>query len=407
MPTNLLVWNVQFFSSNKISMANASWHDFVDINGQIVDGTFTSLMNLDYILSNIKAVDAHIFVVIENLSSRGTHGSLAGGNGAVGSRLLLDRLRGQTLNQNWMLVPPLKTVNAVQVERGEDDLAALVREGAYTECVSVYYRNDLLDFIGPYVWPQTDNNDSPNKVAQSNSGQATQDYPGEWDGTYPAGNHYAGQFEYFRDPATRQEEILFPDIGGRRPFFTKFVERGGAQRTISLASVHYPPFREPAGTSFARTLSYFDEIYQMQNNEILLIAGDFNLDYLDRDNLATWVRLYNTAEIYGFQLVLKYPNVTWPTMLKRARDATPTSYTNNLGLDNIALRAQGVNVNYTYQIMDRVNVVAPSMMFTPMAEILQLPPQQRDQVFRLKQNFSYMGPVPGVSDHLAVSLQLN
>src|SRR5579875_1060917 len=200
MPTNLLVWNVQFFTSNKISMANADWHDFVDLHGNVVDGTFTSLMNLDYILSNVKKADAHIFVLIENLSSRGTLGSLAGGNGAIGSRLLLDRLRGETLNRNWMLVPPLKTVAAVQTQRGEGGLIALVREGAYTECVSVYYRNDLLNFVGPYVWPQSDNNDAPGKTAQPNTGQNTQAYPADWDDTYPAGNYFAGQFEYYADP---------------------------------------------------------------------------------------------------------------------------------------------------------------------------------------------------------------
>ena len=133
MPTNLLMWNVHFFTVNKIAMANANWLDLVDTTGAPVDGTFDTLMNLEYITSNLQYVNpplgdgAHIFVLIENLSSQGTMGSLAEGNGAIGSRLLLDRIRAVTGNQNWMLVPPLKLVDRVQTERGERGLIALLR----------------------------------------------------------------------------------------------------------------------------------------------------------------------------------------------------------------------------------------------------------------------------------------
>ncbi len=408
MPTNLLVWNVQFFTCNKISMNNTDWYEYVDTDGNKADGNFTALMCLDYIVSNIKLADAHIFVLIENLSSQGTMGSLAGGNGAIGSLLMLDRIRGATLNRNWMLVPPLKAVNKLQTERKEGGFVALVKEGAYTECISVYYRSDLMTFIGPYVWPQTNNNDSPVKVAQRDTGQATQAYPDVWDGAYPPGNHFAGQFEYFTDAPNRTGQLLFPDGGCRRPFLTQFREAGPGGRKISLASVHYPPKAIPAGLAFATTLRYFSNqaTYNIQPDEVVLVAGDFNLDYLTIKP-ADWNRLYNTAANNGFTLALDQRRGNdWPTMLKRRRQTTPTNYLKNQGLDNVAIRYGGGVLPFTVNVFDRVNRTAPSMMYTPMAAIQAIPnPRLRDTVFQLYQNYYYMGPVPGVSDHLPVYLQ--
>jgi hypothetical protein len=413
MPTNLLVWNVQFFSSNKISVAQSNWLDLVDTNGNIVDGNFNTLMNLEYITSNVQLADAHIFVLIENLSDQGTMGSLAEGNGAKGSLLLLDRIRGATINRNWMLVPPLKMVNKVQTETSRAGGYSLVKEGAYTECVSVYYRSDLLNFVGPYVWPQSLNNDSVTKVAQRNTGQTTQAYPDAWNGSYPAGNFYAGQFEYFADPAARTGQYLFPDTGGRRPFFTQFRELTGAARLLSLVSVHFPPKFTPASRAFATTTTYFSpEKYQAQADEVVLIAGDFNLNYLlnplDKGYISQSDALYGQAARKSFTLALNRRNTQLPTMMKQSDDATPPDgyLRPNLGLDNIALRYGGGALNFQTTVYDRVNRNAPSMMFTPMAEIMQLPTQiYRNTVFRLQQNFKYMGPVPGVSDHLPVYLQ--
>lgn len=406
MPTNLLVWNVQFFTSNKISMQKSEWLDLVDINGNVVDGNFDTLLNLEYITTNIKDADAHIFVLIENLSSQGTMGSLAEGNGAIGSRLMLDRIRGATLNANWMLVPPLKLVDKVQTEKDALGLLALLKEGAYTECISVYYRSDLLNFVGPYVWPLSPNNNDTRKVAQRNTGQATQAYPADWDDCYPVGNSFAGQFEFFVNPVARTGQVLFPDYGSRRPFLTQFREIGGAARLITLVSVHYPPNSPDAGTAFARTLSYFAQgNWPIQPDEVILVAGDFNLDYLT-DGILDSDRLDGTARRNGFSLALRTPWSNQPTMLKNKRYATPYSYLKQEGLDNIAYRYGGGILPVIVDVLDRVGGTLPSLMFTSMASIKALPTEeQKKYVFRLEQNFSYMGPVPGVSDHLALQFQ--
>lgn len=413
MPTNLLMWNVQFFTVNKISMANSDWLDLVNTNNRVVDGTFNTLMNLEYITSNLQYVNtnglggAHIFVLIENLSAQGTMGSLAGGNGAIGSRLLLDRIRGATQNRNWMLVPPLKLVDKVQTEQDEEDLFALVKEGQYTECISVFYRSDLLNFVGPYVWPLAGNNDDPTKVAQRDTGQARGPYPAVWDGTYPAGNYFAGQFEYFQNPVTRTGQYLFPDISSRRPFFTQFREIGGAQRLISLVSAHYPPNATAAGSAFSKTLGIFGKngtSYPLQNDEVRLVGGDINLNYIG----SQYDEVYNTAAQNGFRLVLSIERgINYPTIIKRSSYSTLNNYLGQKGLDNIALRTgRGLQpFGYFTNVYDRVNRTAPSMMFNSVQSIAGLPsPEPQNTVFRLQQNYKYMGPVPGVSDHLPVFL---
>ena len=411
MPTNLLMWNVQFFTVNKIAMANANWLDLVDTTGAPVDGTFDTLMNLEYITSNLQYVNpplgdgAHIFVLIENLSSQGTMGSLAEGNGAIGSRLLLDRIRAVTGNQNWMLVPPLKLVDRVQTERGERGLIALLREGAYTECISVFYRSDLLTFVGPYVWPAAGNNTDATKTAQPDAGQATGPYPDVWAGTYPANNYFAGQFEYFRNPVARTGQVLFPDMGSRRPFFTQFREVGGAQRLISLASVHYPPQTAGAQVAFATTTGLFGSgNYTAAANEVLLVGGDFNLNYLSTRPLEQDY-LYGSAARGGFRVALDRRNVTFPTIIRRKTGATLGNYLGTAGYDNIIYRAgAGVGaLNPLVTVYDRVNRTAPSMMYNTPGMIGALAtPLPQNTVFRLQQNYSYMGPVPGVSDHLPV-----
>jgi hypothetical protein len=403
--TTVFMWNVQFFSNNKISMVNSQWRDLVDVNGNVVDGTFDTLMNLEYITSNIELANPQIFVLIENLSARGVMGSLAGGNGAIGSRLLLDRIRGATLNQNWMLVPPLKLVDEVQTQRDEVGLFRLIREGAYTECISVFYRNDVLAFVGPYVWPATDNNDNPAKIAQRNTGQPTQAYPAVWEGTYPAGNFFAGQFEFFRNPVARTGRLLFPDVGARRPFLTQFRERDAPGRLITLASVHYPPNPAPAGGAFQTTLDFFSQPnWPVAADEVILVGGDVNLDYLT-DKPLNRDRLYGCARREGFRLALDRQNTNAHTIIKRPKNASPTDYTRAVGLDNIAYRS-GPPIVPRIDVFDRVNGTQPSLMFTPMAQIMGLPTQaQRNTTFRLQQNYSYMGPVPGVSDHLPILFQ--
>ena len=409
MPTNLLLWNVQFFSLNKINLANSVEVELINSEGKKVSYTH-AMMNLTYILNNLLYQPGgqgppHIFVLIENLSSQGTKGSLAGGDGAAGAQVLLSGIRNVTQNKDWMIVPPLKLTDKVQIERDPDnsDLIALLKEGAYTECISVFYRSDLLEFVGPYVWPEAGGHNAT-KTAQPNTGQATGPYPDEWRGTYPADNHFAGQFEYFTD-AERTKEILFPDEHARRPFFTQFREKQDKKRLISLVSVHYPPDSEAAATAYARTLDRFGNgTYKIDDNEVILVGGDINLDYCSDAPLIRDA-VFNLPKLYGFTALLN--KEYGPTMLKRAANSTLDNYLGKAGLDNIAVRAGSglTSLRFLPCVYDRVNRTNPSMMFiAPAALEKMVSPEPRDTVFRLPQNYGHLGPAPGVSDHLPVYL---
>src|SRR5437868_4166356 len=137
----LLVWNIQFFTLNRI----ADDSHIVDkktgatIREPMVSA-MQSMLNLNLIVDTVRRANPDIFVVIEVLSGQGAIGGLIEGNGSQAVLYLLQRLR--KLNPDWCLVPLLRTVN-------RDHLASKT----YTEGVGVFYRSANLDFIGPYIWP--------------------------------------------------------------------------------------------------------------------------------------------------------------------------------------------------------------------------------------------------------------
>lgn len=404
MPTKLLVWNIQRFTARKIDLfgeavGRTSW-------GVGKKRTYTNPdagTRLDYILNNVTVSSPQIFVVIELISSEGVKGSLVQGLGAQGILLLLRELRA--INPNWMLVPPLKLVDRLQIQELEDDddKVFLEKEGAYTEAVGVFYRNDALQFLGPWAWPASNNNNDPQKIAVATA-SSPQAYPAPWNSTLPPEDSTkAGQYSY-TNPRTNKE-IRFPAIGSRRPFFTKFQERAGG-RIISLASVHFPPNSRSAGSALGAITQYFTQFYQIAQNEVIAIAGDYNLDYLspkvtDRTYLLT-------LQLLGFEPIFD-AETELPTMYKRPKIATPKSYLNMQGLDNCAFKYGSGLVRpnpIDWDILERVSDVDPPVMMTAIDQILTQPEEQGIKTFRLVENFGGIGASTGTSDHIAISVVL-
>src|SRR5205085_9388656 len=155
--------------------------------------------NYNHNANTILEGNPDVFIMIEPRSQAGALGSLATGGGPDGLYYLYEGLH--LSNNNWRIVPPLKTVNK--------DLHGT----SYTEAVGIFYRSDTLEFIGPWVWPAANNNNVPsNGPAIPNvNNPATGPYPGRWNGTMPANNQgipYSVQFQILNN---NNQEIWFPN----------------------------------------------------------------------------------------------------------------------------------------------------------------------------------------------------
>lgn len=402
----MLVWNIQNFTINKINVGTGETLAYYDADGSPVAAYPLSDYRNWYIMNNIATYDPDIFVVIEVISSRGVKGSLlpcesAGGQGVTA---LYERMLVEFPDKNWRLVPPLKLTDKIVVEEiesaeGETEVS-LVTEGQYTEAIAVFYREDVLEFIGPYVWPQTPEgtNDNPAKTAAVyDPVVGTEAYPAPWTNVLPAGNHRAGQFMYY-DPETGRE-LFFPGPGSRRPFTTRFIETGTG-RIITLVSVHYPPNTLDAAAANAAIMRYYSrQNYNAHPDETIIIAGDFNINTLGRYGLTL-----DDSVQWGFSVLFEGPRAM-PTMYKRIPNAMPDDYISQLCLDNIAWRC-GTNERVPGifgRPCDRVRNPPGNTLMIPDVDVIEgLPEPWSTEVFRRPQNFGKIGPVPGTSDHMAI-----
>jgi hypothetical protein len=407
MPTNLLIWNIQNFTSRRITPGEAGYEAMLDINGQHIRTIDYNLLRQNYILNNIAAAAAHIVVVIETISGQGVKGSLIETGGSSGCRSLLGLIRQTTNNANWYLVPPLKLVDKLQVQqmKAEDereDILMIAKDGAYTEGVSVFYDSNHVTFIGPYVWPNSTNpntfpNNDPRKIAVT-PGVPTEAYPAPWTNVLPAGNHYAGMFEYFDGNGS---ELWFDGIDSRRPFFTKFTENGTG-RIISLVSVHLPPKGPSAGVALTKVAGFFRFRYPIAQNEAIFIVGDYNVDYLAEEGV-NYLRDLDAQ--YGFVPIFTRAQTRSPSLYKRRGYATAEEYFSPKGLDNLAARygSRAAANQVQFRFLDRVSPPG-ALMYFPLSEIKKIQNQdQQNTCFRLPQNFGFLGPVPGTSDHLGIA----
>jgi hypothetical protein len=437
MPIKLLVWNIQKFTLNTI--------DFFKKQLELSD-RFFALSRSAYILDNVTKLDPDIFVVIEVQSARGVKGSLLPANGIGGQGCLALLAALKTTNENWRLVPPLKLVpkTVVQNTKGRHSelgtQSAIVNPNNFTEVIGVFFRSDRWAFQGPYVWPASDPSTPGSKRAVPNgAGVQTADYPPEWQqalGTDASGdpNRFAGQFEYFkpRDSQEKNDEIGFPFEKHRSPFTTQF-RRLGKPEVLTLVSVHFPPDNSMASHALGKTLEYFSKgNYKRQEKEIVLMAGDFNVDIADLLSAASKVaskKRKRSAEASAQFLVKETLRTTgfaigWtknspPTILRptvKMRFSNPATLDEYLGssLDNFAVRPPVFKENMRYMVIDRVmgtkindELFLPSLMLAKPDILQDIKPQEKqNRVFRENQNYKHLGPNPGTSDHMALYIEI-
>ncbi|MBV8280270.1 MAG: hypothetical protein JO170_34105 [Verrucomicrobia bacterium] len=416
MPTNLLVWNIQNFTSRKITPGLSGTEPVYDPQGNRLPDFDVSHGKLNYILTNITFSQADIVVVIETISGQGVKGSLIESAGATGCQSLLTLIRNRTNNANWYLVPPLKLVDRLQVQQMEAeegaDLLEIHRDGAYTEGISVFYNHNQVNFIGPYVWPSSANpntypNNDPRKIAvPAGVGVVTENYPAPWNNVLPPGNNFAGQYEFFYQGS----EVLFDGTGCRRPFLTKFTEVAPPGRIISLVSVHLPPQGASAGTALTRLAEYFSRArYNIAPNEVILIVGDYNVDYLKKGGtnyLRDIQEQHGIVPLFSRERKPRVNNRDMPSMYRRITGSKPAEwndYLNPKGLDNLAGRGAFAANTPQYAFLDRVPWPgANRVMYLSLDEIKNITPDVRNLCFRRQQNFGHVGPVPGTSDHIGI-----
>jgi hypothetical protein len=398
MPTSILVWNIQGFTQKKILDLTKGSKDLKK-NQEYTDFQY-SKRRLNYILQNIKFKKPDIFVVVEIVSGQGEKGSLVNSNGAAGCLNLLDQLRG--IDKAWNLVPPLRLIDKVQLDV-KDGYANLVKERQYTEGIAVFFKGDKLDFIGPYVWPETMDPDDQHPELRAEPDGDSGPYPPAWSKCLPDKNYCAGQFEFFH---ASDKEAQFPSSEARNPLMVKFQETGGG-RIFSIVAVHLPPQRTGARTAFSRATGYFSN-WPLAANEIMLMVGDFNIpasSWEFRGLADLPIKVKGEPLPDPFKAVFKASTKPDSSMYYTKRFATASKYMQkDKILDNILYRC-GANIKIATvknEIVNRVTGDKP-LMNTPLGDILAIKNQDRqNERFRNLYNFAQLGPSPGTSDHLAL-----
>jgi hypothetical protein len=391
--TKLMMWNIQFFTDNKI--ADQSGNDFV----AMLNSAFRSFLNKEYIVSTARNAD--IFVVIEVQSSRGELGTLIGGGGALGVLLLLQHLRAE--NPNWCLVPPPRLVGLT--ETGE--------RSNYTEGIAVFFRSDKLAFGGPYCWPKADRKGGFEKRAvcpppDGDPRPIWGPYPDPWANALPPNNYFAAQYEYFPNTEEYSNELLFLDSNKRRPLCTRFLERGGDERVITIVSTHPSPTVDTKQA--VMRLMDIREVGPTGRPRVVVLGGDINIDVFDESNNA----VFWAFDLYDVRYKQQFGPDQGGTLILPARstgvNGTPTTYRRRLGLDNMFTRYDQLEppASSNALVIDRVTGVAgySRSMIETIAHITTNYPLDVNGRFQLAMNYGHIAHVPGVSDHLPIVIDL-
>jgi len=389
----ILVWNIQSFTMKRINDNRGATVQQRAANAE------KSLANTLYIVNTVAEAGADVFVVLEARTGQGPVARLATGNGANGLIYLLSQLR-EWSSPNWYLVPPLR-VNP------PDPLGL----ATHTETVGVFWRDDRLQFTGPFRWPAGANNGTGPPIFPGHG--ATANYPPPWDAVVPAGTQAAAWCRFY-NPNTGNE-ILFNDNTHRRPYLTIFQERGGAGRTVNLFSVHLKPGVN-AMTAAAR-LSGIPGPPPV--GTFTVVAGDFNI------NLAAPTLLELAALGLWGPGWANYGRISpagqAPTMIEANAAALPGAYLRNFCLDYGFIRyaagqAPPVGQGPVTGVVDRVAgtaAAAPlppfsrdmSMSLTNIANIAN--PLEQARIFQTRWNYGHISPpADGVSDHLPILMQV-
>ena len=330
--------------------------------------------------ASIGLVKPDIIVVLEVRSGPGPLGSLASAGGAAASVTLLTWLREG--GEQWCLVPPLRLVDYELDQK------------PYTEAICMYYRADHLDFVGPMGWPQN-RPESGFKVPVPPT-DPLGPYAEPFNNALPQGNHFAGLPWFYTDG----QEVLFPGKSNRRPFLCQFRERAGAQRLITVAASHPSPGVLPsvAGNRL------FGWLTKPGNNEVQVFPGDFNVDQLKSPSF-----YYQAELIYGVQS--NFAPQAGPTKVIKIDNATPAAYLAHDSIDNILTRygpgTQPPNPNHAYilNFVSGVPNVFQSLMEVALNNYGQYGFFANDN-FRLPKNYGKIAHEKGVSDHMALTLDI-
>jgi hypothetical protein len=264
MSTRILFWNIRDFAIDKIANPKSDRQKHTTIRQ-----SEASQQRLAQILSVINNVDPQIFILVETETIYDGRGKLVRGAGLSGAIALLAQIKIKTGNQDWQLVPPVIT--------------------GKNEGVAVYYRSTNRYFTGPNIWSGGAGGISslPHTVFplgypdNLKTGLPARNIPGgaQYNGGLPERSAAARVEFTLAPPALAGTAAVFDDL--RAPYMTTFseVDNGNnVQRNLTIFSVHSPASRQPA-IDYLESLANINEIVsQTANNEVRVIAGDFNIN---------------------------------------------------------------------------------------------------------------------------------
>lgn len=391
-----MLWNIKFFREGTLFPTLPRGAPLI----QRIQLAAKARARTDYLTYSLAEVDPDILVVLETRSTAGVLGSLAKGTGIDASMWLLSMLRG--LKPDWYLIPPLRL-------NTRDNLG----QQPYTEACSVFYRNDVVNFIGPYVWPAAGPNDAPDKVPVPDlPGVAAASYPDPYDDMLPDGTFYAGQYRFPVAPGS-PNEVLFTGEENRRPFLCRFLDND--DRLIDLFSFHAPPRRNQDAAS-SRLMDWVN-LNSVPVADVAIVAADFNVNQLGgvlEQDFYTQIR-----SRFAFDINFRRDRMNVQTMYRSVNTATVDDplgyrYLQQQAIDNIFTHYDDRNATATNPtILDLVAGVTPNAISTvdigtAMATRLNdfqtyMNPNQR---FRMTENFGKIGDPGGVSDHLALMIDI-
>jgi hypothetical protein len=293
----LKFWNVNNFSLNKIYKEKIKTDEY---DQELYESEDRQAIIVNEVFGQN---EPDIFVIVElyaRIKEVSTEGTLLTINGECfkGIWLLLNILR-RKYGKTWCLVPPIHS-------------GAL----GYREGIAVFYNSAKLQFTGPYFLSRLTSDGFPRAHVPNQEGYTNLiDYPEAFNGFLPTNrtcrvnvggtnhdipeNRFAGQWSYYT-ASQEPKRIGFPDSEldvaenntktYRSPFFTKFIDitNGANNRIINLFSLHTSPCT--AGEA-VRNLALVPEIMTIADNNVNVIAGDFNVDSFDTEKNAAYKKI--------------------------------------------------------------------------------------------------------------------
>lgn len=420
MPLRVMVWNIQQFGLNKMTISD---YDQGGTRGAYIVNTVNQQVQPD------------IFIVIEVRTGQqyGVGSLISDPSGGAGVLRLLEMLNGGDVNQgNWRVVPPL-VLNPNLGRTGDT---------AYSEAMAVFFDCTKLDFTGPNKWTGTKSNQGSKPIEDpanpNDTGLLSKAYDGDWMGVLPntnpinnlpnlPQNQLAGQGIFYDG---NNNQVLFPDLFCRNPWLTTFVEKNGnvAGRTIKLFSVHFPPNSLQAKLATANLAYVPSVIAPLVGTEVRLILGDFNIDNMNDDEVNIFEQLTaNVNRIGGrnkpatdiyttqfFDKVTMLEGVPWGSV---QGDSPYYGYVKWHGYDNILVAGgnpqNALVVNRVVGTPPQDNDYAPQAVYSmamasPIQNIRRLRQSKdgKDQIFNTIDNFGTIGGVRGASDHMALVVEV-